>query len=199
MKVLIIKGSYHNNGVIGKLVNSFIEGFRSKDLAADVEIIDLLETDINFCKGCASCAKNDGKELGECVQKDNMAGILRKMLDCNRIVFATPIYEESVTALLKRFMERCMPMIYLSKHGPVGRNELRSDKKGLVIVSCSTPFPYNILFGVAKYPINILSKFCKGFRCSKVYSIKAGGADLSENVLRKYMQKAHEMGVKLGY
>ncbi len=73
-------------------------------LGAEVELFQLKDFKINFCKGCTkTCHKT-----GECHQKDDdFAKILGGMLDADGVVFATPNYMFSITAQLKALLDRC--------------------------------------------------------------------------------------------
>ena len=106
MKTIIIKGSYHKNGITTSLVESFVKGLKEKNPEMKIKIFDLLDENIEFCKGCGNCAKDNGLKLGECITDDNVKNILQEMLSCDRIVFASPIYEGCMTALFKRFNEK---------------------------------------------------------------------------------------------
>jgi hypothetical protein len=120
------------------------------------------------------------------------------MLDCDILVYASPIYEKAFTAVMKRFMERSMGILYLGKAGPIARNAIDKNKVGVVLVSCGTPFPVDIMLGIAKYPVQILSMFCKAFGCEKIKKIKIAGASSKEQLNDKYVKEVYNLAVKLG-
>jgi multimeric flavodoxin WrbA len=196
MNVVIINGSYHKAGMVSSLINSFTSGLKNEDDDPHIKRIDLLDQPIEFCKGCINCARNDGKVLGDCSQQDGMRQILEGLLESDLVVFATPIYELGPTALMKRFMERSMPILYFDRRGPVPRNKTQKGKTGLVIVSSATPYPLNVLTGLTKYPVSILSQFCQGFGCQRVKNIKAGGMQI-DKYREKFLKEAYEAGRKM--
>jgi multimeric flavodoxin WrbA len=83
-------------------------------------------------------------------------------------LYSSPVYGKAMTAIMKRFMERSMAVLYMGKAGPVLRNAVDKNKADVVLESCGTPFPVNIIQGIAKYPVQILGMFCKAFGCEKV-------------------------------
>lgn len=47
---------------------------------------------INYCKGCLGCVSS-----GKCVIHDDMSGILEDMVYADVIVFASPIYFNTIS------------------------------------------------------------------------------------------------------
>jgi multimeric flavodoxin WrbA len=198
MKVLIINGSYHRQGMTQKLVEAFKSGLLKANPQAQVKVINLIDTRVEFCTGTSVCSKADGKPIGECVLKDGVSDILKEMLDCDRLVFATPIYWLSHTALMQRFLERCLPLLAYGSMGPKPRNPVRKGKKGLVIVSTGAPYPFNVLMGFTRHAVSILSRTLGIAGCSQVAAMKAGNMELDKRSEERFLKQAFEMGVKLG-
>lgn len=59
---------------------------------------------INYCKGCLGCVSS-----GECVIHDDMSGILEDMVDADVIVFASPIYFNTISGQMKTMIDRLTP------------------------------------------------------------------------------------------
>jgi len=57
---------------------------------------------INYCEACEACQRNGGN----CVQKDDMAEVLDKMMAADVIVMATPVYFYSMDAQMKTLIDR---------------------------------------------------------------------------------------------
>jgi multimeric flavodoxin WrbA len=201
MKVVIINGSYHRNGVISFSVDKFISGLKSSNKQIEFREYNLSNIPIEFCRGCGCCIKNNGKKLGECPQDDSttIRKILYDMCECDILVYASPIYEKTISALMKRFIERTMPIFYLENHSFVSRNGSdNNNKMGIILVSCATPFPINVILGIAKYSKNILSMFCKAFGCKKIMKIQIAGAYSKDQLKDKYAQQVYNLAAKLG-
>lgn len=59
---------------------------------------------INYCKGCLGCVSFE-----ECVIHDDMSGILEDMVDADVIVFASPIYFNTISGQMKTMIDRLTP------------------------------------------------------------------------------------------
>ena len=86
-----------------------------KKLSGEKELISLKDKKIKHCRGCLSC-----HEKPECVIKDDMEGIRKKVLDSGVLIIGTPNYFGNVSGLMKDFIDRCHPFY---------KKELLKDKK----------------------------------------------------------------------
>jgi multimeric flavodoxin WrbA len=197
MKVLIIIGSYHRQGVNAALVESVRKGIFQKAPQAQIRTVNLLDLDVQFCSGTSSCGNPDGKQIGDCVINDGMGPVLQEMFACDRLVFATPIYYLTQTALTQRFLERCLPLLYRSPMGPKPRNPIKKGKNALILVTTGAPYPFNVIFGFTKHAIKILTMTSRFCGCQKVLTLIAGAVEGNEKNKQKYLKKAYEMGRKL--
>ena len=102
MKFLVIMGSPRIQGNTTELVKPFIA--RLLEQGAAVEYVTLADKNILPCKGCGHCQDIQG-EYG-CIQEDDVADIMNKVMDADCIVFATPIYSWYCTAQMKAFIDR---------------------------------------------------------------------------------------------
>ena len=125
-----------------------------------------------------------------------MEQILEKLLKADRVVFASPIYCYSITAIMKRFLERSIPMvIYPENHWPKVRNETIKGKKGYIILSTDCSYPMNWLFGITTSASKVLKKFLKLFGCDKISTLHASTQKLQAE---KFKKKAYNIGKYLG-
>ena len=108
--ILIISASPRKNANSDFLCDEFARG--AQEAGHRTEKIRLAESDINYCTGCCSCI--GGK--GACVQDDDMNGILKKIVDADVLVLASPVYFRSFNGQMKTFMDRVCP-IYPLIHG----------------------------------------------------------------------------------
>jgi putative NADPH-quinone reductase len=108
-KVLVVNGSPRGRGSASlRLAEVFLEGYR-KGTEAELETIDLVDKDIRPCLGCYHCWKSGS---GNCIQKDDMEAILQRYAQADLVLFNTPVYHFGMTALLKAFFERSLPLAY---------------------------------------------------------------------------------------
>ena len=102
-KVLIIATSLRKGSNSTIMAEEFAKG--AKDVGHEVEVIDLHDKKIEFCKGCLACQKTQ-----KCIINDDMDMILQKMITSDVIAFATPIYFYEMSGQMKVFIDRTNPL-----------------------------------------------------------------------------------------
>ena len=108
-KVLLLNGSPRGKGSSTlKLADAFLEGY-AEGREVEVERIDLAELDIGPCRGCFGCWKSGA---GSCVQRDDMDELLPASNEADLVLVSTPVYHFGMTAILKAFFERTLPLNY---------------------------------------------------------------------------------------
>ncbi|MCE5264609.1 MAG: flavodoxin family protein [Deltaproteobacteria bacterium] len=199
-KILIINGSYHETGDIAFLIDRFAEGVREAGCEAEMGVVHLRDLRIEYCRGCWACGnpENIGKPIGDCPIEDDVRALLEKSLACDVLVYATPVYEMGPTALMKKFLERNLPVVGgIGIAGFKGRQPVMKGKTGVVILSSGAPYPVNLLLGFTRYPKRILSLFCRFYGCGKTVLLPAGGLGSSEKPRLSWGQKAYKLGRRL--
>ncbi len=142
MKITVFNGSPKaEKGNTHVMVQAFLEG--ASDARASVENIFLAKKNIRYCTGCFSCWN---KHPGQCVIKDDMEVLREKLLASDVIVYATPVYVDNVTGILKTFMDRLVPIIdphFYKDENDECLHRKRYDKypKIVVIANCGYPEP----------------------------------------------------------
>jgi putative sterol carrier protein/FMN-dependent NADH-azoreductase len=109
MKVLALNSSPRTgmNSKTELMLNALVEGMR--EAGAEVEVINLREKNVKNCIGCFTCWT---KTPGVCVHKDDMTNELYpKWLESDLAVYATPLYEFTLNATMKAFVERTLPVV----------------------------------------------------------------------------------------
>jgi len=99
-KVVVLSGSPRKGGNSDTLCDRFVEGARVA--GHEVEKIFIRDKKINYCTGCGTCFQGDKP----CPQKDDMAGILDKMIAADAIVMATPVYFYTMNGQMKTLIDR---------------------------------------------------------------------------------------------
>jgi len=98
--VLIISASPRKHGNSDLLCDQFLAG--AQEAGHQAEKIFLRDRKINYCLACDACKKNGGI----CAQKDDMAGILDKIIAADVLVLATPVYFYTMNAQMKTLIDR---------------------------------------------------------------------------------------------
>ena len=106
MKILALQGSPRPKKYTQMVLEKFLEGAASK--GAEFEVIHLASKKINPCIGCYTCWY---KTPGVCIHKDDMPELLEKLKSCDVEVYATPLYTYTMTAFMKLFLERRLPLV----------------------------------------------------------------------------------------
>lgn len=99
-KVLIISSSPRKGGNSDTLCDQFMKG--AIESGNHAEKIFLKDKKINYCCGCGAC----NAKKGICSQKDDMSGMLEKMMAADVIVMATPVYFYTMCGQMKTFIDR---------------------------------------------------------------------------------------------
>ncbi len=98
-KVLILSGSPRACGNSDTLCDEFLKG--AVEAGNSAEKIFIAGKNIDYCSACYAC-----KNTGVCIKKDDMAEILKKMLEADVIVLSSPVYFYSISAQLKAVIDR---------------------------------------------------------------------------------------------
>ncbi len=102
MKVLAICGS-PRKGNTEAMLRRLLDGVKEK--GANIELVLLKDKKIEFCDGCLKC-----EEIKSCCKDDEMQSLYGKLLEADLIVFGSPTYFDSITGLLKNFIDRTNPV-----------------------------------------------------------------------------------------
>ena len=99
-KVLILSGSPRKGGNSDLLCDEFLRG--AAEAGNNVEKIWIPSKNVGYCRGCYYCNSHSG----QCCIKDDMPDILKKMLDADVLVLASPVYFYSINAQMKTVFNR---------------------------------------------------------------------------------------------
>ena len=69
----------------------------------DLEEICLSRHHIEYCVGCALCL-----EHGACWIRDDHKGLMKKLLEADAVILASPVYFRNVTGQMKTFLDRSL-------------------------------------------------------------------------------------------
>lgn len=113
MKVLAILGSPIRKRNSETLVNKVIESVKdhvSKDVSLEVDVVSVQSLKVSPCVACDRCTRIKG-----CVFQDDMIYLYKAFNESDIILFASPLYFNSVSAQAKAIIDRCQA-IFSSKY-----------------------------------------------------------------------------------
>jgi multimeric flavodoxin WrbA len=117
MKVTGFVGSPRKKGNTAVMVDTFLEGAAST--GSETKKFFLAEHNINQCQGCyKNCILKPGFQCA--IFRDDMDMLLEEMVSSNLMLFASPYYCASYTAIMARFFERCLPLWEIEVVGEMG-------------------------------------------------------------------------------
>jgi multimeric flavodoxin WrbA len=139
MRILGFMGSPRTRGLCSQFTESALKGAASRGAAT--KQFNLAKYNIKYCRGCYKCVhENHELPIGICPLRDDMAGILKEYLEADGYIMACPVYDFTVTSVMKAFIERRFPMFYKTK-GTIGIPDARVKqnfkKKALLITTGS--------------------------------------------------------------
>jgi multimeric flavodoxin WrbA len=155
--VLAIAGSYRDDGIVDQAVAVAVQ--TAREAGARVDVIQLRDYPIEFCRNCRECTQAPGEGPGACVQNDGMQALIDKIEAAEGLILAAPTNFYSVTALFKRFMERLVVYAYWpwSMHAPQPRKKTCA-KKAVIIASAAAPALMGRLFYSASKQLGMTAK-----------------------------------------
>ena len=133
MKVIGFNASPRKNGNTTTLVKAVLKGAEGK--GAEVRFVNLHRLKMKGCLGCEGCKK----DLGKCVQKDDLSPILQDLKEYDAIVLGTPTYWWHVNPQLKMLTDRFYCFISEEANPETGEINFRTvfpgGKKFVVVTS----------------------------------------------------------------
>lgn len=117
------------------ILDAFLHGLHER--GARIELIHLTDLTIDPCQGHFECWF---KTPGECTLQDDMSKVLNRLREAELWVFATGVYWDGPTGLLKTAMDRMLPFVepFMDVDNGRTRNRLRDGMIAGKLVLVST-------------------------------------------------------------
>jgi multimeric flavodoxin WrbA len=194
-KIVAIVGSYRKGGIIDSAIDEILSGAMAS--GGETEKIYLIDQQIESCRNCRICTQEAEARRGLCVIQDDVDMILNKIESADVIVLGSPINFSTVTAVMKKFMERLICYAYWpwGTGAPKVRSQLRT-KQAVVVTSSAAPEI------VARFSSNIVKLLKQaagllGAKKTEVLYIGLAAMEPKPAISSRIRKKARRLGGKL--
>jgi multimeric flavodoxin WrbA len=198
MKVIGINASPRKNANTQTLVEAVLSGAAQK--GAHTRLVNLRDLDIHGCLGCEGCKK----QIGKCVQKDDLTPLLQELKDYDAIVLGTPVYWFHVSAQFKMLVDRLYSFLEYGTDPQTGKDfyrfEFPAGKKFVLVVSRGDVEPTQMLPQFYDYLNEWLNMIPLSLGAGSIELIHQFGAEIDRKSAKNnagLMEKALAAGVKL--
>ena len=123
-KIYAVNGSPRKNGNTAQLLQKALEGAASA--GAEIKLIQLADLNFSGCRSCFAC-KRLANPAPVCVLKDDLAEILKELLQADGIIMGSPIYFGAESGLYRNFLERLFFPMLRYTNPPSSRAEKKID------------------------------------------------------------------------
>ena len=190
--ITAVVGTYRKGGIIDTAVDEILESAR--EAGADVSKIYLTDRHIEFCTNCRSCTQEPGPKRGRCVLEDDMGGLLDTLEQSDGIVLASPVNFGTVTAVMKRFIERLICYGYWpwGANAPEARNKART-RRAVLVTSSAAP---SVIARLASQIVKLLKSAAAllGAKPVGVLSIGLAAKEERQDMDKRHRLRARELG-----
>lgn len=177
MNIVVLTGSPRANGASNFLAERFVEGAKAK--GHDVFRFDAgLTDDIHSCTGCDVCGMNGPCRFKDVIERE----VTPRLVACDLIVLASPIYFAGVSGQLKTCIDR-----FYSRTGQIG------GKDSMFFVTADAKLSRDAL-AIQKYYATLASYM--GWKNRGIIVAEECGNRNSE-AARKYGEEAYKLGSTL--
>jgi len=195
MKITAIVGSYRKGGMIDQAVEEILAAAREE--GAETAKIHLLDKDIEFCRNCRTCTQVEGPDRGACPLVDEMGAVLDELEESDAIVLASPMNFGTVTAVMKKFIERLICFAYWKwgMMAPKTRNK-EKPKRAVVVAASAAPA---ILSRLSSKMVGLMEDGAGllGAKTIGVLFVGMAAREQRQEIGERTRQKARRLGEKL--
>ena len=190
MKILLINGSPRKTGLVSQMLQ--IMSLEAELQGAEVETIVVDRLLIRPCIGCMNCRSNNFCQLPE----DDAHRTLQKIQDANVLIIGSPCYWGNMNGYLKVLFDR---MVY----GLIGEGKngipapKQKGKKAVIVTTCTTPWPFNILFNQTNGVVKAIKQILNYSGYSVQGIVQKGGTKAHPELTDKEKEKCRKIIQKI--
>ena len=190
MKFIAFNGSpAGEHSATGRMLRAFLDG--AARAGAQTELYHLGNYRIGQCKGCFACWF---RTPGQCVQNDDMAALLGAYQSADVVCFGSPVYSWNMTALLKNFVDRLIPLkspLLTERNGNFDMADAEKREQRFVTVS-NCGFPGENNFEIIRAAFSCCAPSLEIYRnCGKLLVSKQESVQV---IVHDYLQTVEQAG-----
>lgn len=167
MTILILNASPRPRGIISQMLGIIRDEAERRGATVEVEHVQQLS--LRPCMGCMKCRSSH-----QCVlPQDDAQRILRLIDQCDALIIGAPCYWGNMPGTLKLLFDR---IVYgMMGETPKGfPKPLHKGKRAVVVTSCTTPWPFNILYNQSRGVVRALREILGWSGFKMVATIQRG-------------------------
>ena len=195
MKILALNSSPRAGGQSQTelMLDHLVEGMQKA--GAEVQVVNLHEKKINYCIGCYTCWT---KTPGKCLHKDDMTKeLFPKWIDSDIAVYATPLYNYTLNAEMKTFIERTLPFLqpFFEQRENRSTHPVRHTPPGAVVLSVAGFIEMTVFDLLSQYVQFLMGRHNK--LLAEIYRPAAESLSRNENAKKAVLAATVQAGREL--
>jgi len=167
-KLLLINGSPRRRGNISGMLDIMRQEAESRGWSTETVRVNDLK--IQPCTGCMAC-----RSTGKCsLPEDDAAKVLEQIRRADALIVGAPCYWGNIPGQMKLLFDRLV-------YGMMGEatsglpRPLHKGKRAVIVSTCTTIFPFNILFRQSRGAVNAVRGILKWSGFKVVGTLEKGG------------------------
>ena len=189
MNILIINGSPRKKGLIAQMLDIMREDAEQR--GDNVQTVYTNDLSIKPCIGCMAC-----RTKGKCsIAEDDSQRVLKMIQEADAVIIGAPCYWGNIPGQMKVLFDR---IVYgMMRDTPRFPEPLMKGKRCILLSTCTTPWPWNILFKQSRGAIRAMREICHYAGFKIVATIERGGTAMHPQLSEKDKQKCVKAARKL--
>ena len=181
MNILIINGSPRKKGLIAQMLDIMREDAEQR--GDKVQTVYTNDLSIKPCIGCMAC-----RTKGKCsIAEDDSQRVLKMIQEADAVIMGAPCYWGNIPGQMKVLFDR---IVYgMMRDTPRFPEPLMKGKRCILLSTCTTPWPWNILFKQSRGAIRAMREICHYAGFKIVATIERGGTAMHPQLSEKDKQK----------
>lgn len=186
MKILVINASPRSKGLVSQMLNIMAQ--EAELQGTEVETVVVNQLQIRPCIGCMNCRNKNFCGLPE----DDAHRTLKKIQEADALIIGSPCYWGNMNGYLKVLFDRMVyGLIGEGKNGiPTPKHQ---GKSAAIITTCTTKWPFNILFGQTSGTVKALKQILKYSGFSVKGILQKGGTKNFPELTEKEREKCKKI------